>query len=770
VLTCAPPHRLTAHVEEFTPLTEDSLLFDGPRTTYGRVRVLHQIGAGSVGPVFRGEDPANRQPVVVKVLRVGLPPERVAIVASALASTRERLAPHPALCPMLDSGVHEAEPFVVSAFVDGDSLDVALREYGPANITDALPRMRTLADALDSAAAAGITHGSLHLRDIIVSPEHTVLTGIGIVAVLERVGVRPPVRRPYCAPEIAQGHGVSPAGDQFALAAIAHEWLSGRRIAGPGGEGFHLPGTSAAGTEAVAAVFCRALDEAPEARFPTATAFIDALAEVSDALAPRARLGKRRPVPADEPRLAFDFLEDGGASDASVAPPSPTATDGDWVDTESPALSFATIDDDTDRVPADAPDEDGGVESPLEADDAVDDAIAAFEASAPIRPGLPMVDVMAAAPVDVTGPLVDLPDNPRPTEPVRSAPPPLIVRPPRVRPAAPTPMDDSPAAPDDEATDHHDAPSDWSAGRWALVLMVLAALAIGGGAALVRWGTPSTARNAPAPAETSVAASSPAPAASSPAPTPTPPATGTPAPAPPFTAPADAPGASAAPSGAPAQAPAPAKATPSSQSAPDRPRPTPPTTASAPSQAPAPAAVSRAPVPKAAPPRPAAVGSLLVRSTPSGAEVFVDGARRGVTPLAVRDLPLGAHAVRVARAGFAATEQRVTLDAGRPSRALDVTLGRPAAAPSAAAAPAAVAPVAPSTPGTLVIDSRPAGARVVIDGREHGRTPVTVPSLPPGDYAVAISLAGYQPVTTTTRVEPGGRARVAVSLTVERQQ
>ena len=32
VLTCALPHRLTAHVEELTPLTEDSLLFDGPRT------------------------------------------------------------------------------------------------------------------------------------------------------------------------------------------------------------------------------------------------------------------------------------------------------------------------------------------------------------------------------------------------------------------------------------------------------------------------------------------------------------------------------------------------------------------------------------------------------------------------------------------------------------------------------------------------------------------------------------------------------------------
>jgi hypothetical protein len=150
-----------------------------------------------------------------------------------------------------------------------------------------------------------------------------------------------------------------------------------------------------------------------------------------------------------------------------------------------------------------------------------------------------------------------------------------------------------------------------------------------------------------------------------------------------------------------------------------------------------------------------------VRSTPPGAEVFVDGTRRGVTPLAVRDLPLGAHAVRITRSGFTAAEQRVTLDAGRPSRAIDVTLGR-----VAAAAP----PVAASTPGSLVVESRPAGARVLVDGREAGRTPLTVPALPAGDYAVRIDLDGYQPITTTTRVEPGARARVAVSLTIERPQ
>lgn len=759
MLTCAPPHRLTAHVEEFTPLTEDSLLFDGPRTTYGRVRVLHQIGAGSVGPVFRGEDPASRQPVVVKVLRVGLPPERVAIVASALAAARERLAANPALCPMLDTGVHEAEPFVVSAFVDGDSLDVALREYGPANITDALPRMRALADALDSAAAVGVTHGSLHLRDIIVSPEHTVLTGIAVASVLERVGVRPPVRRPYCAPEVAQGHGVSPAGDQFALAAIAHEWLSGRRISGPGAEGFHLPGTSAAGTEAVAAVFCRALDELPDARFPTATAFIDALTEVSDALAPRTRTAKRRSSPASEPRLAFDFLEDAGE------PPVVTGPRPDPMDDEAPpALSFGTLED-SDAVD-DAPDDVAAVAAaPAAAGDVTeaadpdpldevvpdDDAVAALESARGADDLHPMADVMAAAPVDVTGPLIDLPDDPRPAEPPRTAPPPIVVRPPRARIVAPIVPDEPREPPPDEPalfTPSDDAGPGWGAGRWALVLVVLAAVAVAGGAALVRWGTPSPTPSTQAASEPGTPAS---PAAVSPSPAVPGSSGGTPS----ATAGASRPAAQAA-APSPAAPPSASNATPAPKASAAA---VPPAPKATPARAPAKAAAAPAARPVA--PQAAAAGRLLVRSTPGGAEVFVDGTRRGVTPLAVRDLPFGNHAVRITRAGFTAAEQRITLDAGRPSRTVDIALARTAPA-------AAAAPVAASTPGSLTIESRPAGARVVVDGREAGRTPLTVPSLPAGDHAVRIDLDGYQPITTTTRVEPGTRARVAVSLTTER--
>jgi hypothetical protein len=153
-----------------------------------------------------------------------------------------------------------------------------------------------------------------------------------------------------------------------------------------------------------------------------------------------------------------------------------------------------------------------------------------------------------------------------------------------------------------------------------------------------------------------------------------------------------------------------------------------------------------------------------VRSTPSGAEVFVNGERRGVTPLALRDLAFGTYAVRVARAGFTPFEQRVAIDAGRPARSLELALTRAA---SAAAAPAAV-PSEAAAPGSLLVESRPAGARVTLDGAAVGVTPVTLPNVPAGSHAIRIERSGYAPITTTARVEARTRARVAVTLTAER--
>ena len=64
----------------------------------------------------------------------------------------------------------------------------------------------------------------------------------------------------------------------------------------------------------------------------------------------------------------------------------------------------------------------------------------------------------------------------------------------------------------------------------------------------------------------------------------------------------------------------------------------------------------------------------------------------------------------------------------------------------------------------MVIDSRPQGARVFIDGKEFGFTPLRLTAQPVGDRAVRLELANHHPWTNTAKVAAGEPAPVAGSL------
>jgi hypothetical protein len=161
-------------------------------------------------------------------------------------------------------------------------------------------------------------------------------------------------------------------------------------------------------------------------------------------------------------------------------------------------------------------------------------------------------------------------------------------------------------------------------------------------------------------------------------------------------------------------------------------------------------------------------GQLTVRSTPAGARVEVNGRARGQTPLTVRDLRFGAVTVRVIRDGYGTEQRRVTLTASRASQAIDVPLSRRAA--TAGSVPAAV-PARTSGSGqfvgTVVVETRPAGARVFIDGREVGTSPLAVPGVAAGSHVVRFELPGYKRWSASVSVVAGGRNRVAASLEEE---
>jgi serine/threonine protein kinase len=650
-------------------VNDEGSLFDVPPAAFGRYRVVQQLGAGTTGPMFRGEDPETLSPVAIKAFAAAA--DRASEFADLLATLVSRMPAHEVLTVPLAAGLDEGTPYLVTAFVEGDALQEALKDFGPAAIDDLVPRIRALAAGLDRAHDAGLLHGALHPNDILVSPETTHVTGVGVAALLARAGMAVPLRKPYAAPEVVKGETPGRAADQFALAALAFEWLFGRRITGPAQRPVEVRGLRGVDREALSRAFTRGLaPEAPD-RFASCTMFAEGLA---DAVIPTLRLGML--AEDDDPVEPFVPEEP-----PPQLPPIEPFTDEPAM--REPAARESFMDELSDRQAAGEPSmHDPDLREPemrgggsrfdtIDLPPRVEPAVASWQpaaASAPQKTAERFGGGMLIAAL-LVGMVAGFAAG-------------YMARPRALQSGPPVTMNPE-AAGADVASGDAVRPPDADAG----------------------------ADSAGTPAAAAGGNSSAVPGANRPAPT------------------AAAPGTGAAPRKGPATAP----------------------------RAAAPAAAARTEAP----------GRLLVRSTPSGATVQVDGVDRGVTPLALRDLELGSRQVSIARQGYVADNQRVVLTRERPSRSLEVRLApTTTAAPPRPATPATLGRPAATT-GALAVESRPSGATVTINGTPSGETPLVLEALAPGEYRVTIALAGYQPFTTTVRVVAGERVRAAASLSVQ---
>jgi eukaryotic-like serine/threonine-protein kinase len=124
----------------------------------------------------------------------------------------------------------------------------------------------------------------------------------------------------------------------------------------------------------------------------------------------------------------------------------------------------------------------------------------------------------------------------------------------------------------------------------------------------------------------------------------------------------------------------------------------------------------------------AALGSIRVESVPPGADVFLDGQHvPGRTPLTIEKVPTGArHEVRVELAKHKPAVESVDVGDDGGTMSLQVVL--------------------PPVLGRLVINSRPGGAEIRIDGEPRGRTPGKIEDLDMGSTRkLELRLKDFQP-------------------------
>lgn len=270
----------------------------GPGTEIdGTYRIVEKLGEGGMGAVYVAELIRLPKRVALKVLHVAA--DEAAKARFRREAEIAAKVHHPRIVEVLDYNfLEDGSPYLVMELLEGHDLRHRLMQ-GPLSPEEALPILRDVASALERLHGEGIVHRDLKPENIFLANEGdevrakvldfgiSKVVGAGTSLTAEQSVLGTPA---YMSPEQVTGENASldPRTDQFALAAVAYEMLSGR----PAFQGEHVmqlfhqiltapvPPLHGEGTTSPAdPVFGRALAKDRAARFMSVGAFVMALSE-----------------------------------------------------------------------------------------------------------------------------------------------------------------------------------------------------------------------------------------------------------------------------------------------------------------------------------------------------------------------------------------------------------------------------------------------------------------------------------------------------------
>jgi serine/threonine-protein kinase len=335
-----------------------------PGAVFAGYLIQGLLDRGGMGVVYRATDPDLDRSIALKIIA---PEHTQNPTAVARFKAEARLAAsleHPNIVPIHRGGEHEGVLYLAMRLVPGCNL----REVIDGSRLDLQRTARIvseIADALDTAHAAGLVHRDVKPANILVAGqgahEHAYLTDFGLT---KRLGSAGDLTRTggwvgtpdYVAPEQIQGHKVDGRADIYSLGCVVYEMLTGH-VAYP--KDSHMAKLWAHVTdppplprrdrpellESFDAVVARATAKAPEERFATAGELAAALrAAVGEQEAKRRFDAARatQPAGAREPAMARDdvFVDRSArpvaAAAGGAAPPAAPVGDGPRAEAHEP--------------------------------------------------------------------------------------------------------------------------------------------------------------------------------------------------------------------------------------------------------------------------------------------------------------------------------------------------------------------------------------------------------------------------------------------------
>jgi serine/threonine-protein kinase len=284
-------------------------------THLGPYRIVEAAGRGGMATVYKAYHASLERFVAVKVLPDFVSDDDTAFLTrfrrEAVAVARLR---HPNILTVFDHGEEEGVAYMVTEFVDGGTLESRLGQ--PMPLDDVVKLIGPIAQALDYAHSRDILHRDVKPSNVLLTEDWTpVLSDFGLAHLMG--GSQARLTRAdsvlgtpeYMSPEQCAGKPLTAAADQYSLAVVVYEMLTGQLpftaetpqalILAHIGE--PVPAPRERNPELPAAAeqaLVKALAKNPQHRFASCAEFVDALASGVPGVVPvRTATTRLRPGP-----------------------------------------------------------------------------------------------------------------------------------------------------------------------------------------------------------------------------------------------------------------------------------------------------------------------------------------------------------------------------------------------------------------------------------------------------------------------------------------